>query len=97
MRRACSGYREPFWYDAKLESFDVSRRRYQSSVDLAYYLATEPPKSKSQPRPAAQPAPKKHEYIHVMDGGLADNIGARGVLEAYLNGFIDKKLADGKI
>ena len=74
------GYREPFWYDAKLESFDVSRRRYQSSVDLAYYLATEPPKSKSQPRPAAQPAPKKHEYIHVMDGGLADNIGARGAV-----------------
>lgn len=41
----------------------------------------------------------RHPYLHLMDGGLADNIGLRAVENAYLrsNGFIRKLLNAGRI
>ncbi len=36
-------------------------------------------------------------YLHLMDGGLADNIGLRAVTEAYTRGFIRRRLNDGAI
>lgn len=42
---------------------------------------------------------KRNEFIHLMDGGLSDNIGARALLEAYTStgGFIRKRINDGVI
>src|SRR6202041_1551504 len=35
-------------------------------------------------------------YVHLMDGGLADNIGLRSIINAYeqSNGFISRNLSD---
>jgi len=38
-----------------------------------------------------------HPYIHLMDGGLADNIGLRAIQDLYVRGGIRKKVNDGKI
>jgi NTE family protein len=37
-----------------------------------------------------------HPYVHLMDGGLADNIGLRSVIDAYQqsNGFISRNLPE---
>lgn len=42
---------------------------------------------------------ESHPYLHLMDGGLADNIGLRAVENAYRrsNGFIRKLLNEGQI
>ena len=40
---------------------------------------------------------KKNKYIHLMDGGLSDNIGARAILDAYDRGFIRKRINQGSI
>jgi len=40
---------------------------------------------------------KQNEYVHLMDGGLADNIGVRAILEAYDHGFLREKINQGKI
>ncbi|HAY21878.1 patatin-like phospholipase family protein [Desulfobacca acetoxidans] len=40
---------------------------------------------------------KHNEYIHLMDGGLSDNIGVRAILEAYDHGFIRKRINQGLI
>lgn len=40
---------------------------------------------------------KQNAYVHLMDGGLADNIGARAVLDAYERGFIRTRINQGKI
>ncbi len=40
---------------------------------------------------------KQNAYVHLMDGGLADNIGVRALLDAYDHGFIDQKIQQGAI
>ncbi len=40
---------------------------------------------------------KEHRYIHLMDGGLADNVGARAVLDAYSRGFINTRINNRQI
>jgi NTE family protein len=37
-----------------------------------------------------------HPYVHLMDGGLADNIGLRSIINAYeqSNGFISRNIPD---
>jgi NTE family protein len=39
---------------------------------------------------------KPHRYVHLMDGGLADNIGLRSIINAYeqSNGFISRNIPD---
>jgi len=37
---------------------------------------------------------KQNAYVHLMDGGLADNIGVRAILDAYAHGFIQQKIFD---
>ncbi|HSB73675.1 MAG TPA: patatin-like phospholipase family protein [Candidatus Methylomirabilis sp.] len=36
-------------------------------------------------------------FLHLLDGGLADNIGLRAVTDAYTRGFIRRRLNDGTI
>jgi NTE family protein len=40
---------------------------------------------------------KRNTFVHLMDGGLSDNIGARAVLEAFDRGFIRTRINDGVI
>jgi NTE family protein len=40
---------------------------------------------------------KHNAYVHLMDGGLADNIGTRAVFDAYERGFIRTRINQGKI
>lgn len=40
---------------------------------------------------------KENRYIHLMDGGLSDNIGARSVLDAFDRGFIRTRINQGAI
>ena len=40
---------------------------------------------------------KENSYIHLMDGGLSDNIGARAVLDAFDRGFIRTRINQGSI
>ena len=40
---------------------------------------------------------KNHPYLHLMDGGLADNIGLRAVQDLYVREGIRKKVNDGAI
>jgi len=40
---------------------------------------------------------KRNSYIHLMDGGLSDNIGARAILDAYDRGFIRTRINQGSI
>ena len=38
-----------------------------------------------------------HPYLHLLDGGLADNIGLRAVADAYTRGFIRRRINDGAV
>jgi len=40
---------------------------------------------------------KDNRYIHLMDGGLSDNIGARSILDAFDRGFIRTRINQGAI
>jgi NTE family protein len=40
---------------------------------------------------------KDRQYLHLMDGGLADNIGLRAVADQYVRGFINRRMNDGAI
>lgn len=40
---------------------------------------------------------KENTYVHVVDGGLADNIGVRAMLEEWESGFILKRINQGLI
>ena len=40
---------------------------------------------------------KGHQYIHLMDGGLADNIGVRGIYYAFSRGFIRSRINNDRI
>jgi predicted acylesterase/phospholipase RssA len=38
-----------------------------------------------------------HPYVHLMDGGLADNIGLRAISDLYVRGGIRQKILNGRI
>jgi NTE family protein len=40
---------------------------------------------------------KDHPYVHLMDGGLADNIGLRAIGDLFLRGSIRRRLLNGEI
>jgi predicted acylesterase/phospholipase RssA len=40
---------------------------------------------------------ENHPFLHLMDGGLADNIGLRAIQDLYVRGAIRKKMLDGNI
>lgn len=69
-------YAPPGWYRGALNADDRWRRRYRAAEGLDYYLKD------------SAGGDKQHPYIHLMDGGLSDNIGARALLDAYAHGFI---------
>lgn len=76
-----TGFQVPPAVTNALEDAGINPRRYLWARNLAIY----------QDRKA------EHPYLHLMDGGLADNIGLRAVADAYTRGFIRRRLNDGAI
>jgi predicted acylesterase/phospholipase RssA len=62
-----------------------------------YYWARQREDLMSPPKETGQPAVEK--WIHLLDGGLADNIGLRSILRAYdrTSGFIRSRINAGHI
>ena len=71
-----ANYKLPMAYSAALEDYDDNRRRYYWARNRAMYVTDQ----------EALP------YIHLMDGGLADNIGIRPIEAAFRRGFIRRAL-----
>ncbi len=42
------------------------------------------------------PGPSR-KWVHLLDGGLSDNLGLRSLLDAYDRGFIRQRINDGRI
>ena len=40
---------------------------------------------------------KEHPYVHLADGGLADNLGLRAVYDLYVREEVRTKINSGKI
>ncbi len=78
------GYSLPEEYRNALQDYETNRRRFHWARNQTLYL---------NDGKTTQP------FVHVMDGGLADNIGLRAIENAYRrsNGFIRKLLNDGRI
>lgn len=78
------GYSPPQEYQNALQDYETNRRRFHWARNQMLYL---------NEGKTTQP------YLHLMDGGLADNIGLRAIDNAYRrsNGFIRRLLNDGQI
>jgi len=74
-------YRLPKKVEGALEDYEDNRRRYYWARNRAMYVTEKD----------ALP------YLHLMDGGLADNIGLRPVESAFRSGFIRKKMGNNEI
>jgi len=51
----------------------------------------------AQARRAYVEEPAKHPFLHLIDGGVADNLGVGFLTEAYRSGFIRERIAAGKV
>lgn len=71
------GYRTPEWMDDALESEGSNAPRFYRALDFLTYLDFD-----AQSRYAQYHNPVSKPYIHLLDGGIADNIGLRGPLQA---------------
>ncbi len=68
------GYRRPEWIGSALLGREVAPHRYRRAQNSMSYLE---PESSGDGR-----ARKSRPFIHLLDGGIADNIGLRGPLAA---------------
>lgn len=71
----------PERYATALEDYEDNRRRYYWAKNRAIYATDK----------EALP------WVHLMDGGLADNIGLRPVESAYRRGFIRKRILKNQV
>ena len=66
-----------------LEDYWINKRRYYAVYNNFIY---------------AEPGGNdKHPFMHLMDGGLADNIGLRAIYNLFVRGDIRSKINSGKI
>jgi predicted acylesterase/phospholipase RssA len=77
------GYEIPQRDQDALEDYWNNKRRYYAVYNNFIY--------------ASPTAHKIHPYLHLMDGGLADNIGLRAIDDLYARGDIRAKINSGKI
>ena len=68
------GYRLPLDMELGLKDYDINDRRYFWAKNRTIY----------------QKDKENHPYLHLMDGGLADNLGLRYIIDGYLrsSGFL---------
>jgi predicted acylesterase/phospholipase RssA len=71
------GYRQPVWVELAIKDHAsrVNRARTARAENRVSLAAVEP-------RDPGEPARPARPYIHLTDGGVADNIGLRGPLDA---------------
>jgi NTE family protein len=77
------GYEIPQRDQDALEDYWNNKRRYYAVYNNVIY--------------ASPSAHKIHPYLHLMDGGLADNIGLRAIDNLYTRGDIRRKINNGSI
>jgi NTE family protein len=75
------GFEPPLAIRNALEDAATNRRRYLWAKNLVTY------NDEKAQRP----------FLHLLDGGLADNIGLRAVADAYTRGFIRRRINDRAI
>ena len=76
----------PRWIDPALESRHRSLSRWQRGRDADSYLRLDPTED--------EPGRKARRYIHLLDGGISDNIGLRGTLSGLQSGGVPFSLKD---
>lgn len=76
-RSGACGYETPDWLDEALESREVNAPRFYRALDFLTYLD---PRVQEEFVRYHDPVDKR--FVHLMDGGIADNIGLRGPLQA---------------
>ena len=71
------GYQPPAWVERALKDYSLNPRRYQKALLTESYLKVhaEGDEAQGPPRP-------ERSYIHLLDGGIADNIGLRDPLDS---------------
>jgi NTE family protein len=69
------GYRQPGWVENALEDARVDARRAAQAENRVAYTRQVEDKERGGTRPA-------RPWLHLTDGGVADNLGLRGPLEA---------------
>ncbi len=77
------GYEIPEADQDALEDYGINKRSYYASYNN--YIYAEPD------------GQTNHPYLHLMDGGLADNIGLRAIYDLYVRGDIRRKINSGEI
>lgn len=77
------GYTFPADLERALEAGPLTppRRRFELARDLAPYVRER----------------ESHRFVHLLDGGLADNLGLRHVIESWQRGDIRQRLNRGSI
>jgi predicted acylesterase/phospholipase RssA len=77
------GYEIPVEDQDALEDYWINKRRYYSVYNNYFY---------------AEPGGSdRHPFMHLMDGGLADNIGLRAIYNLFVRADIRSKINSGKI
>lgn len=85
-----AGYEPPADVTDALDARDLNPARYywaRQRLDLM------------NPRPKTAGEEAKGKWVHLLDGGLADNIGLRSILRAYVrtSGFLRQRIGAGHI
>lgn len=76
---APAGFELPRWISLGLEDRHANLRRYQVAKSLQPYAVDK----------------QEHPYVHLVDGGLADNLGLRMVIDEYRRGFVRQLMHRG--
>ncbi len=66
-----------------LMDYEINKRRYYEAYNNVIYTR--------------EKDAKKHPYIHLSDGGLADNLGLRVILDLFVQDDIRRKINNGEI
>lgn len=61
-----AGYKPPGWLENALEDRELAPREFACATAVKSYIDEKSPRGKSRP------------FIHLLDGGLSDNVGLRG-------------------
>jgi len=78
---APAGYEVPRWISLSVEEPQDNPRGYQVARSLLPYATDK----------------EQHPYVHLVDGGLADNLGLRMVIDEYRRGFVRQLMRPGGV